>query len=132
MNQPVHWTRRLSDGDKLSLERALDTLVSLGLTQIDAQVYVFLAKRGPHNEKDLADALKLTKHQLCRSLENLETKGMVSATLERAARFTAVPLEKVIDLFVKAATEQAKALQASRKELLSTWRSAIKQDSSNS
>jgi sugar-specific transcriptional regulator TrmB len=106
--------------------------VSLGLTQTDAQVYVFLAKRGPHNEKDLADALKLTKHQLCRSLENLEIKGMVNATLEPTARFTAVPLEKVVDIFMKAATEQAKALQASRKELLSTWRSMNEKDSANS
>jgi sugar-specific transcriptional regulator TrmB len=116
----------------LSLERALDTLVSLGLTQTDAQVYVFLAKKGSQREKDLADALKLTKHQLCRSLENLEAKGMVNATLEPTARLTAVPLEKVLDFFMKVATEQAKALQASRKELLSNWRSMIEKDSSNS
>jgi sugar-specific transcriptional regulator TrmB len=131
MNQPVHWTHRWSDGDNLSLERALDTLVSLGLTQTDAQVYVFLAKKGPHRKKDLADALKLTKQQLYRSLKSLLAKGMVSATRERPAQFSAVSLEKVLDQFMKARKEQAKALKASRKELLSTWRSLNEKDSTN-
>ena len=56
-------------------------------------------KKGPEAKNDLASALKLTKHQLCRSLENLEDKGRVNATLERPARFSAVSLERVLDQF---------------------------------
>ena len=117
---------------RLSLERALDTLMSLGLTQTEAQAYVFLAKRGPHNGKELANALRITKQQLYRSLRKLRAKGMVNASPQRPAQFSAVSLQKVLELFLKAKMEQAKALRASRKELLSTWRSMNEKDSANS
>lgn len=111
---------------------ALKALKSLGLTDMDAQVYVYQSKKGPHEENDLADALNLTKHQLCLSMESLVTRGMVSTIPERSTKYFAVPLEKVLDEFVKAATEQARALQASRKDLLSNWLSMIEKDSANS
>jgi len=57
---------------------------------------------------------------------------MVNASPQRPAQFSAVSLEKVLELYMKAMIEQAKALQASREELLSTWRSTIEKDSTNS
>ena len=115
----------------MSLERMLDTLVSLGLTRTEAQAYIFLAKMGPHRGKELANALKLTEQQLHSSLKSLQAKGIVNAILERPARFSAVSLERVLDQFMKTKKEQAKALQASREELLSKWRSMLEKDSSN-
>jgi sugar-specific transcriptional regulator TrmB len=115
----------------MSLERMLDTLVSLGLTQTEAQTYVFLAKKGPQNGKELANALKLAKQQLHSSLKSLQAKGIVNATRERTTQYSAVSLEKVLDLFMKAKIEQAKAFQASKEELLATWRSMIEKSSSN-
>jgi sugar-specific transcriptional regulator TrmB len=115
----------------MSLERMLDTLVNLGLTRTEAQAYVFLAKKGPHGGKDLADALRISRKQLYRSLKSLRVKGIVNATRERPAQFSAVPLEKVLELSMKAAMEQAKAFQASREELLSNWRSMIEKETHN-
>ena len=115
----------------MSLERMLDTLVRLGLTLTEAQAYVFLAKNGPHKGKELANTLRITKQQLYRSLRRLRAKGMVKATSQRPAQFSAVSLEKVLELSMKATIEKAKALQASRKELLSTWRSMIEKESNN-
>ena len=109
----------------------LDILASLGLTQRDAQVYIYLAKKGPHGETDLINTMRLTKHQLHISLRNLEAKGMVIASLEPLIQFSAISLEKVIDQFMKAREEQAKALLASREELLSSWYSMIENDSAN-
>jgi len=83
---------------------------------------------GPQRGKNIAEALNLYKQQLYRSLKNLRDKGMVSVTLERPSNFSAVPLEKVVDLFVKAKAEQAKVLQESREELLATWKSMIKKE----
>jgi sugar-specific transcriptional regulator TrmB len=132
MNKPLR--RMLDKGmcDKLSLELALKALKSLGLKELDAQVYVYLAKKGTHGEKDLANALKLTKQQLYCSLESLKAKGMVSVTIEHPVRFCAISLEKVLDLLMKTMMEQAKALQANKEELLYTWHSMIEQDSANS
>jgi sugar-specific transcriptional regulator TrmB len=107
-------------------------LAGLGLTEWDAKVYIFLAKKGPHGEMDLINTMKLTKQQLHISLRNLEAKGMVITSLEPLVQFSAISLERVIDQFMKARKEQAKALQASRKELLSNWRSMIKNNTATS
>ena len=117
---------------KLSLELALKVLNSLGLTEMDAQVYVYLAKKGPHEEKDLATALKLTKRQLFFSLENLVAKGMVSSSPERSVKYSAIALEKVLDQYLKTRKEQVKVLKASKDEFLSAWHSIIKDHHENS
>jgi sugar-specific transcriptional regulator TrmB len=116
---------------QLSLNRALKALKSLGLTEIDVQVYVYLSKRGPHGLNDLADALKVTNHRLSFSLENLRTRNMVDFTSEPSIRFYAIPLEQVLDDLMKAAKEQAKALQTSKEKLLRVWHDADTAASSN-
>ena len=115
----------------MSLERMLDTLVSLGLTRTEAQAYIFLAKMGPHRGKELANALKLTKQQLHSSLKSLQAKGIVNATRERTTQYFAISLEKALDLFMNAKIEQAKTFQANKEELLASWRSIIEKSSSN-
>jgi sugar-specific transcriptional regulator TrmB len=105
----------------LSAEEVLKKLVSLGLTRIDAKIYVYLAKRGAQKGRDIRKALRLTKQQLYPSLKKLQNKGIVSSTLEHPARFSAIPFERVLDLFIKAKVEETKRLQQSKEEILSKW-----------
>jgi sugar-specific transcriptional regulator TrmB len=105
----------------LSQETVLNTLVSFGLTQIEAQIYIFLAKRGAQKGRDILKALKITKQQLYPSLRKLQNKGIVSSTIEHPARFSALPFEKVLDLFIKAKVEETQRLQQSKDEILSKW-----------
>jgi sugar-specific transcriptional regulator TrmB len=112
----------------VSLERALRILENLGLPRTDAEVYVYLAKKGPKSEKDLANALKLAKQQLYSSLKNLQNKGIVTATVEKSALFSAVAFEKVLDLLVKVNIEQAQAIKETKNELLTSWRSMSERD----
>jgi sugar-specific transcriptional regulator TrmB len=113
----------------MSLEKALKTLMSLGLTLMDAQVYVYLAKKGPCKGNNLAQALKLPRKQLGLCLENLLNKGMVSTITEGSGKYFAIPLEEVLDEFMKASKEQATALQENKKELVSSWRALTKEES---
>lgn len=117
--------------DGLTQDWMLKTLVNLGFKQQDARVYVYLAVNGPKRAQDIAKALNTYKLQVYRSLRKLQSKEVVNATSSLPAEFYAVSFEKVLDLFMKAATEQAKAFQASKEELLSTWRSMIEKDSAN-
>jgi len=112
-------------------EILLKALVSLGLTEIDSKVYFLLAKEGPQKGRNIGEALNLYKQQLYRSLKHLQDKGMVSSTLERPALFSVVTLEKVLEFLIETSKEQALALQESKEELLSTWRSMIEKDSEN-
>ena len=117
---------------KLSLKLALKELKRLGLADTDSRVYIYLSKKGPCEKNDLSDALNLTNHQLCLSINSLMIRGMVSTIPEGSVKYFAIPLEKVLDEFMREAKEQARALQASKKELLSTWRSIIEKNSLNS
>lgn len=103
-------------------------LTSLGLSEIDAEIYLLLAKEGPQPGRHIAESLALYKQQLYRSLKRLQKKGVVHTFLERPARFSAVSLEKVLDFLIEAKKEQALALQESREELLSGWRAITKKE----
>jgi sugar-specific transcriptional regulator TrmB len=107
----------------LSQEKVLRTLESLGFAKPDAQVYIFLGKKGPQKGKDIAIALRMPKQQLYTIIKNLEGKGIVNSTLERPARFSAVAFEKVLDLFVKAKMEEAQRIEGNKNEILSDWQS---------
>jgi sugar-specific transcriptional regulator TrmB len=113
----------------LSFELVLDTLEGFGLKRMDAQLYAFLAKRGPHRGKDLTSALRITKQQLYPSLKNLQERGIVKSTLKRPATFSAVPIDKVLDTFIKARIEEIQRLIQNKEELLSKWQSLMLSDS---
>ena len=107
----------------MSQEPFVKTLVDLGLTNMDAQVYLFLAKKGPKKGRDIFNALKMNRQQLYRSLKSMQNKGIVSSTFERPARFSAVPFEKVLDMFIKAKMEETQRIQQNKAEILSNWQS---------
>jgi sugar-specific transcriptional regulator TrmB len=106
-----------------------ETLAALGLNQSDANVYVFLAKTGPHKGKDLCNALNMPKPRLYQCLSKLKSKGAVSVTPERPAIFSAVPFEKVLDILVKAKMEEAQHTQQDKDEALSDWKLIIEAES---
>jgi sugar-specific transcriptional regulator TrmB len=106
----------------------LRTLAGFGLSRADAEVYVYLAKQGPQKGSAIADALKIRRRQLHSILKALQERGVVSASSERPALFSAVAFEEALNLLVEADLEQAKAINDVREALLSEWRSLVKRD----
>jgi sugar-specific transcriptional regulator TrmB len=116
----------------MSLERVVKAIMGLGLSEADARVYVFLALNGPHKAKEITKKLSLYKKQLYCSLRNLKDRDVVKATVDYPAIFSAVPFEVALDLLAEIKKEQAQALQEVRDELLSSWKSIMKENSKNS
>jgi sugar-specific transcriptional regulator TrmB len=117
---------------KMSLERIIKSLESLGLSQTDAQVYIYLATTGPKKARDVIKALTINKRQVYRSLKRLQNKGITVTNNERPFLFSAVPFEEVLDLLMEIKKEQAQALQESRKEFLSNWRKIVEENTEKS
>jgi sugar-specific transcriptional regulator TrmB len=117
---------------KLSLERILKALVSLGLSQTDAQIYIYLAAEGPAKARNIINGLTINKRQVYRSLKRLQDKGITIANDERPFEFSAVPFEEVLDLLMEIKKEQAQTLQESKKEFLSSWRKILEENSEKS
>ena len=116
----------------MSKKRIIKALKGLGLSNIDTQVYILLAKNGPHEMREIALALNLHWRKINRSLKELQSINIVITSIECPLEFVAVPFEEVIDLFIEVKREQAKTIQASKKELLSTWRSITEKDDEKS
>src|SRR4030066_2034480 len=112
----------------LSKEWMLKTLESLGLKHLDAEVYLYLAQNEPQKAGDIAEALETYKRQLYRSLKNLQRKGMVNASQERPAWFSAVSFDKVLDEFSKDNREEAQRIEENKAQILLIWRSKILED----
>ena len=109
----------------MSLERVIQALVSLGLSRVEAEVYVHLAKKGPIEIGNLASFLKFSTQKLNRSLKNLQIKGIVKRSLKGKELLSALPFEKTIELLIEIKTEQALIMQESKEELLYSWRKMI-------
>ena len=106
-------------------ERVFKTLTGLGFSDIEAQVYVFLSKKGLKRGRDISLALKMNKQQLYPSLKNLQSKGVVSVTLEHPAKFSAIPFEKVLDLYLKTKMDEVRRIQLSKDQILNDWQSIV-------
>ena len=107
----------------MSQEKVLKTLESLGLSSLDARVFVFLGKKGPQEAKTIVKALAIPKQNLYPILKNLQGIGLANTTLQHPAKFSAVPFEKVLDLFIKAKMEEAQRIKKEKREILSDWNS---------
>jgi sugar-specific transcriptional regulator TrmB len=117
---------------KTSKEWMLKTLEKLGFTEIEAQVYVFLTTEGSRKAKEIAEAVNPHMQHLYSVLKKLQAKGVVNVSHELPATFSAVLFERVLDQLIKTKKEQQKALQGSKKNLLSTWKFITEKDTPKS
>lgn len=101
----------------MSLERIINVLEDFGFKRIEAEVYVYLAKRGPQKAKELVIALKIPKRQLGSILKKLQTKGIVTVYHKQTTLFVAVEFEKTLNMLVKDNIEQAKAIKETLEKL---------------
>jgi sugar-specific transcriptional regulator TrmB len=109
-------------GILLSQENLKNALQHFGATEKEADVYIFLAKRGTLGTGQIARQMKKNKGHVYRILSSLEQKGLVEVTLEVPKRFTAVLLEKVIDAYVKAKQTEISHVEKTKEELLEDWK----------
>lgn len=103
----------------MSLERIIETLESFGLKRIEAEVYVYLGKKGPQEVKNLAEALKIRKRKLYFILKNLQAKGIVTANHKYATVYSALNFEKTLDLLEKENIQKTKAIMKTLKNFKS-------------
>jgi sugar-specific transcriptional regulator TrmB len=116
----------------LSKKRVTKALRGLGLSSVDVQVYIHLARTGPHKLREIALALNLPERKVDRSVKELQSISIVKASIENPLEFEAVPFEEVIDLFIEVKKKQAKSMKKNREELLSSWKVVIKRETAKS
>lgn len=103
----------------MSLERIIEALITLGLSRLDSEIYVYVTKKASTTIFDLRLALNYPKNQIKSSIERLIKKGIV---IENGTEFIAVPFEEALELLIKKEKEKAQTLHESKKELLAYWK----------
>jgi sugar-specific transcriptional regulator TrmB len=110
----------------LSEETIKKILNEFGLTEREAEVYIFLAKHGVQKGGAISKQTKMPKALVYRILKSLERKGVVESTLEFPARFAAVPFEAVLELNIRTKREEAASMEKRKSSLLEDWKSISK------
>lgn len=89
-----------------------------GLTTLEAEVYIFLAKYEPLTATEIAKLIKKDKAQIYRVLKRLQTKQFVESTLEFPTRFIAVTFEKILNKIMKDKKDELLFIKKSKNELI--------------
>jgi pimeloyl-ACP methyl ester carboxylesterase/DNA-binding PadR family transcriptional regulator len=110
----------------VSRKNAKNILKEFGLTNKEADVYLFLAKQEILSGGEIAKQTKIDRSVVYRILKSLQNKGLVEATLESPTRFVAISFEKALDLIVKTKQEEALKVERAKKELLEDWKKVSK------
>lgn len=100
----------------------LKILESSGLAELEAKVYVYLAKRGPQTAREITFGLRISKQKLNPILSSLREKGVVVRYFKPVTQFSALSFEKLIDIQVNKTVNQAKSITQDKEELLFSWR----------
>jgi sugar-specific transcriptional regulator TrmB len=84
----------------------LQTLTHLGLTSVQARVYLALAKYGPLKISSISKQSKVARPDVYRTLNVLNELGLVERIVETPVQFQAIPAEKCIELLLFKKTQE--------------------------
>ena len=98
-----------------------ETLTRFGLLKNEIKVYMYLARAGEKKAGEIAESISLHRTETYRILRDLERKGIVFSIFEKPLKFTAVPLDKAIDLLVDAQKIKIKLLEQEKTSLVELW-----------
>jgi sugar-specific transcriptional regulator TrmB len=77
----------------LSDENAVQVLTQLGLTFLEARIYLALCEHGKLTAKELSNSTKKSRPDIYRVIAKLQRKGLVEKIIEKPAQFRAVPID---------------------------------------
>ena len=111
----------------MSLERVLTLLQDLGLSKDEAEIYVYLAKKGPQTLKTLTESVKKNKDEIVKALRGLEEKHITTRKSKHSTFFLAIPFEKLLANYAKIRFKQAKRIEQTRLSFLADWKDTVEE-----
>ncbi|HYA33311.1 MAG TPA: helix-turn-helix domain-containing protein [Candidatus Bathyarchaeia archaeon] len=92
-------------------------LIGFGLSEKEAQLYLYLLKYGPKTPSPLAKSLKTYREDVHRTLNSLIDKGMVRPSLDSPTMYAAVDLDSALDSAVRKHESELREMEARKEEL---------------
>jgi len=107
---------------EMSTNSIKKALKDFGLTEKEAEIYIFLAKHGVQTGGEISKLTKTHRPHMYRILRSLLKKGAIQSTLESPVRFSSVPFEKILDESIRIKHEEAALLEKTKNGLLIDWK----------
>jgi HTH-type transcriptional regulator, sugar sensing transcriptional regulator len=92
-------------------------LISFGLSEKEAQIYLHLLKYGPKTPSPLAKSLKTYREDVHRTLSALIEKGMVRPSLDAPTTYTAVDVDSALETALKKRESELREMEEKKREL---------------
>ena len=106
----------------LQQEETVQTLVNLGLTVLQAKVYVALAKLGASTGRTTAKEAKVASQDVYRVLIELQEKGLVEKIIARPNKYRPIPLQDGFSVLLKHKAYEYKEIEKKTAEILDRFR----------
>jgi sugar-specific transcriptional regulator TrmB len=101
----------------MSLTSLHENLTRFGFTREEAEFYVFLSAIGPATARTIARRFNVNRVKAYRTLKDLEEKGLVVKIMGRPLRFTAQPIEGLIQNKINETKLSLQELEANQEKI---------------
>jgi sugar-specific transcriptional regulator TrmB len=103
-------------------EESLQLMTSLGLSVLEAKVYLVLAKLGKASAKTISKASKISQPDVYRVVSKLENHGLIERELAIPNQFKATTLDEGLALLLQRRDNQSAMLHKKATELLQDFK----------
>jgi len=104
-----------------------ELLVEHGVPERGARLYLAACREGPSTVSELARSSGLHRVEAYRFIRDLATTGLLQPTGGRPMRFVALPLDQLVDRWIRHTADKLERLQGDREKLLDVWRAGLQE-----
>lgn len=94
-----------------AIDEVVETLINLGLTVLQAKVYVALVKLGTSTSRSTAKEAKVASQDVYRILSELQETGLVEKIIAKPNMYHAMPLTKGLSMLLQRRKAKTRQLQ---------------------
>jgi sugar-specific transcriptional regulator TrmB len=99
----------------------VDRLTEFEIDERQAHVFFHLSRLGPSTASEVAEATEVSRTEIYRVMQDLESLGFVETTLERPRKFVPNPIEQVLGQRLEVKRQEVDELEEVSETLADRW-----------
>jgi sugar-specific transcriptional regulator TrmB len=102
-------------------DKAVQTLTGLGLTVLQAKVYLALTRSGKSTVKELAKTSNVARQDIYRISTQLLSLGLIEKLVDTPTKFEAIPIKTAVDILLERKKEETAQLEQKSTEVIRSF-----------
>lgn len=98
-----------------------EKLSKFGFTQNESKIFIFLGKYGSKPAIEITRLLKMSRTETYRVINTLQRRGIVSSTIDHPVKFSALPIDKALEILILTEMENVRVLQNQKNDIIDIW-----------